>query len=79
MAHSFKVDVRPAKNKDGSDSKRKKIYRVTDRHRKHRIVLGEVHTLSEVDELINTQRANAHAEHLKQHPNDMAFRRKHRL
>lgn len=79
MAHSFKVDVRPAKNKDGSDSKRKKIYTITDRHRKHRVVLGEVHTLPEVNSTIEAARANAHAEHLRKHPNDMAFRRKHGL
>lgn len=79
MAHSIKVEIRPAKNKDGSDSKRKKIYTVIDRHRKHRVQLAEVSTQDEVDSVIELRRESARESHLKKHPNDTAYRRKHGL
>lgn len=77
MAHRIKVAVRPHKNKDGSDSKTKKDYTITDKSRGKRRVIATTMSKSEAYELRNITREAVLIAHARKHPNDLAFRRKH--
>ena len=74
MAHKFKVVERPAKNKDGSDSKRKKVYSIIDRCRSgRRMVVDGLTSKKEVELAIAWAREDLVSNHLSKHPNDKAF------
>lgn len=79
MAHKFTVVVKPHKNKDGSDSKSKKDYEVWDRSRGKRTLVGVAGTQKGANDLIQHTRDMQHADHLAQHPNDRAFKIKHKI
>lgn len=77
MAHKIKVDVIPHTNKDGSPSKTRKDYIVTDRTRQGRVEVGLVHNKVDLDNLVDSYRTWVIDNHLIRHPNDRAFRRRH--
>lgn len=77
MAHHFRVKVRPHRNKDGTPSKTKKDYVVIDRTRSGSSEVGVVSSRKAADDLIEVARKMLHSEHIKKHPNDRAFLRKH--
>lgn len=78
MAHNMKVEIRPHKNKDGSESKTKKDYVVIDRPRKGcQIEVGVVSSQKAADSLIDVTRKMLHTNHMRKNPNDKHFLRKH--
>lgn len=79
MAHHFKVESRPHLNKDGSPSKTRREYRVIDRPRKNRRLIGEVSSQKDAQVLLQSAREAVIRLHADQHPNDRAFLRKHKL
>lgn len=79
MAHHLKVVARPHKNKDGSDSKTKKDYVVTDRTRQGVEFVGVATSKQKLEEIKTKFREVVVQAHLDRHPNDLAFKRKHGL
>ena len=78
MSHHFKVEPIPHINKDGSPSKSKiDGYRVIDRTRSGRKVVGFETNAKAAEMALKTARVNAIEAHLKNHPNDLAFKKKH--
>lgn len=72
----MKVDIRPHKNKDGSDSKVRKDYVVIHRGRGGRYEVGVAKSQNAADEMIEQHRMELRARHMDQHPNDKQFMRK---
>lgn len=77
MSHKIKVEVSPQINKDLSESKTRKCYKVIDRHRKSRTVIGTAFNQKDRDNLIQARRDTVLMRHLLKHPNDKAFLAKH--
>ena len=76
MAHRIKIE-RPAHiNKDGSESTSKRDYRVVDRTRRGRVVVGLATSQKECDRLVEEHRQKMVGDHARKHPNDRAFLRK---
>lgn len=76
MAHKFRVQVVPHRNKDGSESASKKDYRVLDRSRGKTRTVGVESSQKRAQELIDTERERLVAQHASSHPRDTAFFRK---
>lgn len=79
MAHQLKVEFVPGKNKNGSPSKTRGIWKIYDRTRRGKVFLGQTEVKGEVPDLLDERRRDFIQEHLANHPNDMAFRRKHKI
>lgn len=79
MAHNIRIVPFPHTNKDGSKSATKKDYRVIDRTRGKRVLVGVATTLKGAAKLVEDHREQTVAKHLLQHPNDTAFLRKHEI
>lgn len=79
MAHKIKVDILPHTNKDGSPSKTKRDYIITDRGRKGRREVGICTSQKAADMLIEEYRSHLSEIHLNSHPNDKAYRAKHKI
>lgn len=79
MAHKKKIEVIPHKNKDGKFSHKVKDYQVVDRTRGKRVVVGVASTLRAADDMWDSYRNKVVAQHLRNHPNDVAFQLKHKI
>lgn len=79
MAHQLKVETVPLKNKDGSDSKTKKQYRIWDSTRGGRRLVETCLSKKGVELAINKERTRLIEAHRAKHPNDQHFARKHQL
>ena len=77
MAHKLKVEIVPHTNKDGSPSKTKKDYILTDRTRGKKLQVGVASSQKALDQLMVDYRSAQAEMHLSKHPNDRAFRQKH--
>ena len=77
MAHNIKVETVAALNKDGSPSKTRKNYMIYDRTRRGKIFMGKCTSKKELNAHLLDLRSDFIAEHLRKHPNDKAFQRKH--
>jgi hypothetical protein len=85
MAHRIKIEVKPHRNKghgkqvEGPLSATKKDYVVVDRHRGKRVVVGVASSPKEAAQIITEHRQLVMAKHLMNHPNDQAFKAKHKI
>ena len=77
MAHNIKITPIPHKNKDGSESKTKKDYRVTDKTRRKVIEVGVASSQKAAEALVSEHRSRVFAAHHAIHPGDRAFNKKH--
>lgn len=78
MAHHFKVVTVPHVNRDGSNSKTRKDHLVYHRKRRggYRLLAVESSRRA-AQEVVDVQRQVILDEHLRHHPNDRNFQRKH--
>lgn len=79
MAHSFKVVPEPLSNKNGTPSKTRRRYKVVDRTRGGTRLIGYAKTKKDIPALLDQAREAALESHLRRHPNDLHFQRKHGL
>lgn len=77
MAHKIFVKPVPHINKDGSESASKKNYEVWDRTRNKTVMLGRFPSKKAAEDAIPGYRDQIVSDHMKSHPNDIHFQKKH--